>query len=57
MGEIDEVCTMYLVKKKNNIFTGNFGANTIDHVSKKELYIILSTLEKNLNVESDSFNQ
>ncbi len=33
---------------KTNHFTHNFGTNMTKHVSKKELYIILSTLEKNL---------
>ncbi len=31
---------------KTDHFTGNLGANTIEHVSEIELYIILSTLEK-----------
>ncbi len=43
---MDEVCTMYLVKMDH--FMGNLGTNMIDHVSKKELHIILSTLEKRL---------
>ncbi len=38
-------------------FTSNLNTNTIEHVSKKELYIILSTLEKEFKVKSDSFNQ
>ncbi len=29
-------------------FTANLGGNTIKHVSEMELYIILSTLVKNL---------
>ncbi len=32
---------------KINQFTGNLGTNTIDYVSNKELYVILTTLEKN----------
>ncbi len=31
---------------KTDYFTGNFGANMIKHISKKELYIILSTFGK-----------
>ncbi len=31
---------------KTDYFTGNLGANMIEHVSEVELYIFLSTLEK-----------
>ncbi len=37
-------------------FMGNLSPNTINHVSKMELYIILSTLEKVWMLESDNFN-
>ncbi len=36
---------MFLLKQTDH-FTGNLGANMIEHVSDMELYIILSTLEK-----------
>ncbi len=36
---------MFLLKQTDN-FMGNLSANTIKHVSKMELHIILSTLEK-----------
>ncbi len=42
----DILCSLNNVICTNtNHFTGNLGANTIEHVSEMELYIILSTLE------------
>ncbi len=40
---------------KTDHFTGNLGANTIEHVSEMELYNILSTIKLE-TLESDSFN-
>ncbi len=38
--------TGHLVEFIQKFCTANLGANTIEHVSEMELYIILSTLEK-----------
>ncbi len=35
---------------KSNHFTGNLGANMIEHVSEMKLYIILSTLILNVGI-------
>ncbi len=42
--------------KQTGHFTSNLGSNMIEHVSRMELYIILSTLEKVGMLESDNFN-
>ncbi len=40
--------SLYKVFLSTDHFTGSLGANMIEHVFKKELYIILLPLEKNL---------